>query len=195
MSSFSDFTKNKPEFISADMKPAVVMIGRMNPPHVGHQMLIRKLVEMSLDKKAEPFAVIVNTNKPSDRSPLDGNTCKEYLSEMFPTLKIVVASNAYAGLQQLGESGYYPVGGVCGADRAKEYKSLVGRVFNTQLEENYESVSFDRNPDSDSDVAGVSASKVRQAALNEDYAAVSAYTGLSSAQAKTLSEKIQKWSV
>ena len=162
-----------------DKTPVVIAPGRFNPPHLGHKLVIDNLIEMGHELNAEPVVIIVDSGKRDERNPLDGDIRKAYLSKMFPKVRYEIAHNPYDAVERLAtEHNMVPVGGVTGADRADNYKKMIGRIFGESVHNAYTARVLQRNTDSDNDVAGVSATKVRQAAANNDVNKVRAMTGL-----------------
>jgi FAD synthase len=174
-----------------DMKPVVISPGRFNPPHKGHALMIDKLVKLGKKHSATPVVIIVDSGKRDAKNPLDGDIRKKYLHDMFPQVHIVIAKNPYDAVEQMGKEKMVPIGGVTGSDRAKSYKSMVGRIFGDEVADRYEAEVLTRDPDAD-DVKGISATKVRDAAAAGDAAKVSAYTGLSAEEAAKLIKKMQE---
>ena len=162
-----------------NMNRAVIAPGRFNPPHLGHKLVIDTLIKLGKELKAEPVVIIVDSGKYDNRNPLTGDVRKEYLSKMFPNTRFIIAHNPYDAVEKLGqEHNLAPVGGVTGSDRAENYRKMVGRIYGEDLQNSYKAEVLSRDPDSDIDVAGISASKVRQAAAENDVTRVRAMTGL-----------------
>ncbi len=169
-----------------DMNRVVIAPGRFNPPHLGHKLVIDTLIKLGEGLKATPIVIIVDSGKYDKRNPLTGEVREQYLSKMFPNTRFVIAHNPYDAVSKLGEENLVPVGGVAGSDRAGSYKSMVGRIYGEEVEEHYQSKVLSRDPDSDNDVAGISASKVRDAAQANSVAKVRAMTGLGRKDATAL---------
>jgi cytidyltransferase-like protein len=185
---FSQFvaeSKDAEQVNASDLKPVVISPGRFNPPHLGHKSMINELKKLAERKGAEPVVVIVDSGKRNEKNPLDGEVRKKYLQQMQPGVRMCIAKNPYDAVEQLKESGYVPVGGCCGSDRAGSYKSMVGRIYGKDVEDGYEAVVLFRDSDS-SDVAGVSATKVREAAADDNVTKVRAMTGLNDEDAREM---------
>lgn len=161
------------------MKPVVISPGRFNPPHLGHKLMIDELQQLGRELNAEPVVIVVDSGKRDERNPLSGDIRREYISKMFPGVRVETAHNPYDAVMNLGEEhGMVPVGGVSGSDRGNSYKKMVGRIYGTEAEANYHSKVLERDPDAPDHVAGISGTKVRQAAADDDISRVRAMTGL-----------------
>ena len=178
--------------------PVVIAPGRFNPPHRGHRAMIEKLIKLGIELHAEPIVLIIDSGKYGPKNPLPGSVREKYLKKMFPNVRYIVAKNPYEAVAQLANPEeenvpkFVPVGGVTGSDRAKSYKDMIGRMFGPKAEEKYKAVILHRDPDAEDDVAGVSATKVREAALKGDIGKFRAMTGLKGKDADELMTLVQK---
>ena len=174
-------------------EPVVIAPGRFNPPHMGHKLMIDKLIQLGKRLGAKPVVVIVDSGKYDARNPLPGEVRQQYLQKMFPMVDFVIKKNPYFAVYDLhAERNQVPVGGVTGADRADSYKKMVGRIFGPEVENNYQAEVLHRDPDAEGDVAGASATKAREAAANNDEAAFRAITGLGHEDAVQLMAQVRK---
>lgn len=175
---------------TSEMKKIVIAPGRWNPPHRGHNLLVRKLIALGEKLKAEPVIIVVDSGKHNERNPLGGKTRCKYLAEMFPCIDMVIAPNAYEAVVLLKDQGKVPVGGVSGSDRANTYKGMVNRVFQKEME--YVTEVLIRDPESD-DTNGVSSTKVRQAVCEGNFPRFKSMVGLKNrATAVELYEDLRK---
>ena len=175
------------------LKPIVIAPGRFNPPHLGHKLIVDKLVALGEELNAEPVILIIDSGKTGPKNPLTGDVRKQYLSKMFPNIRMEVFKNPFEAVEQLALSEkLVPVGGVTGADRGDNYKGMVGRVFGEGIGGQYRSVVIHRNPDAEQDIAGISATKARQAAVEGDVPKFRAMTGLEDQEARTLIDLLVK---
>jgi nicotinamide mononucleotide adenylyltransferase len=192
---FAEYVKSQKrldETAQSEGTRVVISPGRFNPPHLGHKLLIDTLKKLGRDLNATPVVIVVDSGKRDARNPLSGDIRKKYLSKMFPDVQLVTAHNPYDAVEQLHTAhNMIPVGGVTGSDRADSYKKMVGRIFGKDAEQQYHSEVLHRDPDAEGNVAGVSASKVREAALNNDVVKVRAMTGLNYDDATQLIEMIR----
>jgi len=107
-------------------KPVELFLGRMQPIHLGHIKIIKKM--------KNPIVVLVKGARSSldkNRNPLDADTQTKLLRKAIPGVKVIVAPNGYlpAIFVDLRESGGYEVEKVyAGADRISGYKKQVDSI-------------------------------------------------------------------
>lgn len=145
------------------MQPAVITVGRMNPPTRGHAVLVRKVLEIARETGAQPILYLVDgeqTGKDKIKNPLTGAQREAYVKQMFPGIKVDVVTSAYQVIDVLEVQGMMPAIWVAGSDRASNYrKMLIGANLKGQV------VEVDREA---GEADGVSATAARQAALDGD---------------------------
>lgn len=189
--SFKQFL-NEAETISiTDKKPAVISPGRFNPPTKGHGLMIGKLMKLATELKAEPIIIVVDSEKYDEKNPLTGSVRAEFLKKQFPHVRIEIAKNPYLAVEKLAEHGFYPVGGVTGSDRADSYKKMVGRMFGPEVESNYKAEVITRDPDAEG-TSGISATKARNAAKENDKATFRSMVGVKEKDADDLMKLVRK---
>ncbi len=161
------------------VKTAVVSYGRFNPPTVGHQALIKTLVDTGVKNNAQLIAVFPTYSHDSDKNPLDYNTKVDVLKQVLPNNVLVMpqGKTLFEMLRFLNEQGYKRVFHIAGSDRLPEFEKIVntynnkpdrqGRILFDIPEYTFVSAG-ERDPDSEG-VAGMSASKVRQAAQQGNF--------------------------
>ena len=168
------------QFLEAKQKTAVFSFGRLNPPTVGHQKLLQKIIQTA-KQQAGYACIYVSHSQDSKRNPLSAKQKVAYVKKMFPKearqieIKedsnirnaIDVATNFYEKYDNLVM--------VVGSDRVKDFKNLLNRYNGVQSTHgfykynNIQIVSAgERDPDAEG-VAGMSASKMRAAAASGDY--------------------------
>ena len=157
-----------------DLGPLTVTFGRFNPPTIGHQKLL------DAAKKAAgkgSLKVYPSRSQDAKKNPYDADEKVDVMKQMFPdhAESIVNDPNArtiFDVLKQAHQDGYSSVKIVVGGDRVIEFEKLSGD-YNGQLYDfsGVETVSAgERDPDS-KDVDGMSASKMRKAAADNDFKA------------------------
>jgi hypothetical protein len=142
----------------------------MNPPTIGHEKLVKRLVDVARRAKADPMIFLSHTQD-KKRNPLDYNTKIRITQRAFGKIvKKTPARSVIQVLQQLEKIGYKQITMVVGSDRVIEFKSLFDKY-------NGRDFTFDkinvvtagqRDPDAEG-VEGMSASKVRALAIDGDY--------------------------
>ena len=163
------------ELFEQSGKTAAVAFGRMNPPTIGHQ----KVVEAILKQKADAhFLFVSQTHKPTGKNktrlenPLPFDVKLGFIQQAFPNIDIgdTSVSTAIGLLQYLEKQGFDNVVFVAGSDRVGSFTEL----FNNQngVDYNLKSIkvvsSGARDPDAEG-AEGMSASKMRAAAIEDDF--------------------------
>mgnify|MGYP003345803931 CR=1 FL=1 len=185
-------------------KTAVVIFGRFNPPTVGHELLFKTALDVANKNSADLFIIpsrkVPDTRPELAKNPLTFEEKFKYLNLMFPKYSSYFVNDAsmntiFEAAKVLNtQKGYTSIKALCGQDRVSDYERL--KLFNNK---NYsfsdiEIISVgERDPDSD-DISGVSASKVREAAMNDDYISFMKGCGklLDQTEAKNLMSLIKK---
>ena len=150
------------------MSKAVFSFGRMNPPTVGHEKLVNKVRAVARAHKGDPLVYLSHTHKlPKD--PLEYNDKIKLAKKAFGRIVKMSRANTIIKVLQELEKKYDEVVLVVGSDRVSDFRELVNKY-------NGKDYTFDtidvvsageRDPDAD-DVSGMSASKMRELATNED---------------------------
>ena len=149
-----------------------VAFGRFNPPTTGHEKLLNTVASSSDDND---YVIIPSRSQDKKKNPLDPDMKVSVMKQMFPqhSEKIINDPNnktIFDILKRAHNDGYAGVRIVGGADRQKEFDKLVNNYNGKMYQfDNIEVRSAgDRDPDSDS-VEGMSASKQRKAAAENDF--------------------------
>ena len=151
-----------------------VAFGRFNPPHVGHLQLMDTAAAAAAEEDSDYLIVPSRSNDPK-KNPLNADEKVEFMRQMFPqhSPRIQNDSNTrtiFDVLKKAHNDGYTNVRIVGGADRVKEFDKLANNYNGTLYQfDNVEVLSAgDRDPDSDG-VEGISASRLRLAASENDF--------------------------
>ena len=153
-----------------------VAFGRFNPPHLGHLELMNTAANSVEDKKDAYMIVPSRSNDPK-KNPLDPNTKVDMMKSMFPQhanniMNDTKTRTIFDVLNGANNDGYANVRIVGGADRVKEFNKLATN-YNGKLYDfdNVEVISSgERDPDAEG-VEGLSASRMRLAASENDFKA------------------------
>ena len=153
-----------------------VAFGRFNPPHLGHLELMNTAANSVEDKKDAYMIVPSRSNDPK-KNPLDANTKVDMMKSMFPQHANNIMNDnktrtIFDVLNNANNDGYANVRIVGGADRVKEFNKLA-TSYNGKLYDfdNVDVVSSgERDPDAEG-VEGLSASRMRLAASENDFKA------------------------
>lgn len=155
---------------------AVFTFGRFNPPTVGHQKMIRKLLEVGNEQNADVY-VFGSHTKDKKKNPLSHHEKMNYMTEMFPEMRgyeepdeqIRTALDAAVYLNE-----YDKLVMVVGEDRVDSFKKLLERYNGKEMKKGeYEFQQIEvinagiRDPDAEG-LEGMSASKMREAVMKDD---------------------------
>jgi hypothetical protein len=149
-----------------------IVFGRFNPPTVGHQKLLSSASSIS---SGGELKIYPSRTQDPKKNPLDASTKVEYMKKMFPKYKDNIINDdkmksIFDVLQAADEDGYNEVTIVVGADRLSEFKNLANK-YNGELY-NFDLINVVSAGERDADSAGVegmSASKMRKAAADNDF--------------------------
>lgn len=120
-------------------KRVAFMIGRLNPPSLGHYKVIDKMKEFiranpELNLEAAPVVVIVAGEKSSEDKQKNPLTAAERISFMEASgkangVKFLTARNGSIALGILRDNGYEPIAIGAGSDRAEGYLKMLKKSF------------------------------------------------------------------
>ena len=152
-----------------------IAFGRFNPPHIGHQQLMDTAAEAAATEEGGEYIIVPSRSQDAKKNPLDADTKVSYMRNMFPMHSERIQNDQstrtiFDVLKKAHNDGYTNVRIVGGADRVKEFNKL-GNDYNGSLYQfdNVEVISAgDRDPDSEG-VEGLSASRMRLAASENDF--------------------------
>lgn len=147
---------------------AVISFGRMNPVTAGHEVLINKVISTAASENGDPL-VYLSHSTDSKKNPLTYDQKINFAKKAFG--KVIQKSSARTIIdvaKQL-QSSYNNLVVVVGSDRVGEFKSLLTKYNGKDY--NFKSIEVvsagERDPDAD-DVTGMSASKMRALAKDND---------------------------
>jgi len=164
------YIDTEPRINEAVQNKAVITFGRMNPPTVGHEKLVNKIVSTAISEKGTPLVYLSKTQD-AKKNPLTYDQKIKYAQAFFGK-RLVVKSPAKTIIEvakEIQKTGYKDLVLVVGSDRVKEFETLLNKYNGKDF--TFDSIKVvsagDRDPDSD-DVSGMSASKIRAAAAEGD---------------------------
>jgi hypothetical protein len=152
-----------------------VAFGRFNPPTIGHQQLMDVAANAASGDEDGQYLIFPSRSQDKKKNPLDPDTKIDYMQRFYPTHAGNIVNDPstktiFDVLKMAHNDGYAGVRIVGGADRVKEFEKLSNN-YNGQLYQfdNIEVVSAgDRDPDAKG-VEGMSASRMRLAAAENDF--------------------------
>jgi hypothetical protein len=155
----------------------VFAFGRFNPPTIGHGKLIEKTASVA---GSSPYRIYPSFSQDPKKNPLPFATKVAYMKKMFKShaRNITVNRKAKTFLNVaslLHDEGFKNIIMVAGSDRVGEFQALLTKYNGVKSShgfyefDNIQVVSAgERDPDSEG-VEGMSASKMRAAALDSDF--------------------------
>jgi len=150
--------------------------GRFNPPTVGHE----KLIDATKQAATREYRVYASKTQDPKKNPLDYEKKVRWMKKMFPRHKAKIVSggnyrNALDVAVKLYDEGFLHLTMVVGSDRVKEFNTLLKKyngVDSTHGLYDFKTIKVksagERDPDAEG-VAGMSASKMRKAAMDNDF--------------------------
>ena len=168
-------------YLIEEDKVAYFTLGRLNPPTIGHEKLLDSLAKQA---GRNDYFVFVTQSQDKKKNPLGYNEKVKHVRKMFPRHARRVMINkkirtVFDAATFLYEKGYKSVVMVVGSDRVTEFQTLLNK-YNGQKGQHgfYNFKSLDiasagaRDPDAEG-VTGMSASKMRSFASENDFASFS----------------------
>ena len=157
---------------------AIFTFGRFNPPTVGHEKLVVAVANVARREGGDYFMYPSHTQD-SKKNPLDQTTKIRYMKKMFSKHKEnIVASTGKTALEiasELHDKKYTNLVMVVGSDRVKDFQRILDKYNGEDKGHgfyDFDSIKVvsagERDPDAEG-VSGMSASKMRQSAVEGDY--------------------------
>jgi len=179
-----------------------LVFGRFNPPTTGHEKLLNKVSSLA---KGNDYKIFASQSVDSKKNPLEYRTKVKFMRKMFPKhgRNIILdtsVKNFLDATVYMYKQGYKNLVMVAGSDRVAEFDKLLQKYNGVESRHGlykFDTVKVvsagDRDPDSD-DVSGMSASKQRENAKNNDFAKFSQGLpkGVSDSLAKQLFNAVRK---
>ena len=150
-----------------------VVFGRFNPPTVGHEKLLKSADRMA---EGDDFKVYPSRTQDPKKNPLDADMKVSYMKKMFSDYKENIVNDPnmrsiFDVLVAANEDGYDNINIVVGADRQAEFENLAQKYNGELYEFNLIRVISAGARDSEAEgVEGMSASKMRKAVVEDDFA-------------------------
>jgi predicted nucleotidyltransferase len=174
----------------------IFAFGRFNPPTTGHGKLMREVIIQARKNNANHI-VYASASQDKRKNPLDVNTKVKFMKKMFPQNKIKAAGGSqrtFMEILKFYDKMYGEIIMIAGSDRISEFQKLSDKYNGKDY--NYKSIkvvsSGERDPDAEG-VTGMSASKMRDMANNDDYRNFKkGVTGLSDSDTKALFNAVKK---
>ena len=149
----------------------VFAFGRFNPPTIGHAKLMNTVKQVARKERANS-QVFASASSDPRKNPLDQNSKVKFMKKMFKGTNIKSAGGnqrTFMEILKTYDKMYGKVIMIAGSDRINEFQKLADKYNGKDY--NFKSIKIvsagDRDPDADG-ASGMSASKMRDAAKNDD---------------------------
>ena len=178
------------------MKTIVLFFGRANPPHLGHGVAFKKVLDVA--KSYQSNHIIYNSRSTDKKkNPLSVMRKIFWLKKMFGSRYNFVAADdqtrSFIDAVKVQDGKFEQIVVIAGSDRVAEYQKLLNR-YNGTKEFSFDSIKVvsagERDPDAEG-TGGLSATKMRQAAIDGDIETIVSGTGLSSSDAAQLAREVR----
>ena len=146
-----------------------IVFGRFNPPTIGH----KKLLDQAASVADGDLRIYPSRSFDPKKNPLDPNQKASLMKQMFPDHSDNIINDesirtVFDALKAAKEEGYSDVQIVVGSDRVAEFDSLAQKYYGDKFE-NIETISAGERDSEGEGVEGMSASKMRKAAAENDF--------------------------
>ena len=172
------------ELFEADSKHITFCFGRMNPPTIGHAEVFKTMAAQGGD-----FDIFVSQSQDKKENPLSYEEKINFIKKIHPQYADHIVENRELNTvvkvaSYLYEQGYRNATFVAGSDRLESFKKLLSQYNGVEGKAHgyykFDVLDFvssgERDPDSEG-ISGVSASKARAAAANNDFETFKEATG------------------
>lgn len=169
------------QYLVEEQKEVFFTFGRMNPPTIGHGKLMDVL---TVKAGRNPHKIFLSQSQDPAKNPLTYIQKIKHVRKMFPKhARNVILNkkirNVFEAASSLYDQGFNRITMVVGADRVLEFKTLLDKYNGVKGKHgfyNFQTIHVvsagDRDPDAEG-VEGMSASKQRENAKNNDFATFS----------------------
>ena len=178
------------------MKTIVLFFGRANPPHLGHGVAFKKVLDVAKSYQSNHI-IYISRSTDKKKNPLSVDRKIFWLKKMFGAKYNFIAANdsirTFIEAVKAQNGKYDQIIVVAGSDRVGEYQKLLER-YNGTKEYSFEKIQVvsagERDPDAEG-TGGLSATKMRNAAIENDLTTISNGTGLKETDARLLAREVR----
>ena len=120
-----NFSDHNNQINEAKKDSVVFAFGRMNPPTIGHKVVVDKVLSEAAAKGADHF-IFVSKTQDTKKNPLSQKSKIDYLKKLFPKVKFPFgkSTNPFDTVLYLCELGYKNIYVVTGSDHVAEYNRI-----------------------------------------------------------------------
>ena len=166
MKQYRQFLKEMPS------KTIVFAFGRFQCPTTGHELLVKAVKKLASSNSAD-YIIYASRTQDKKKNPLPVDKKVHYLNLMFPHTNFKAATDTERTFMEVAKElnkKYKNLIMVAGSDRVAAFDKLLNQYNGTDY--NYDSIQVisagERDPDAD-DASGMSGSKMRELAKDNDY--------------------------
>lgn len=155
-------------------KTGVLWFGRGNPLHAGHELAINHAKQLA-EKHGGKLRVVLSRSHGDEKNPLTPEQKLKHAKRAFPGVDVQVASKEHPTImhhvKKMYDEGHKHLIIVGGGDRVGEFENLVKKYNGHPNHYNFDSIQVHSAGERDggSGIAGLSATKMRQHAKNNDF--------------------------
>jgi len=190
------------QFLVEEEKTVYFTFGRLNPPTIGHEMLLNKLARAA---GKNPYKIYLSKSSDPKKNPLSYNDKIKFARKMFPKhARQIIKNNKMKTVMDIASAlfaeGYINIVMAGDGERSREFDILLNKYNGVKGRHgfyNFKSIKFvnvgERNDSSD-DIDGVSATKQRNSVKNNDFVAFTQGLpkSMSNSDAKQLFNAVRK---
>lgn len=190
------------QYLVEEQKTIYFTFGRLNPPTMGHEMLLNKLAQAA---GKNPYRIYLSKSNDKKKNPLTYNEKIKFARKMFPKhARQIIKNDKISTIMDIAtalyKDGYVNVVMAVDGPRSREFDVLLNKYNGVEGRHGlykFKSIKFinvgERN-DSSEGIDGVSATKQRNAAKDNDFVAFSQGLpkSMSNADAKQLFNAVRK---
>jgi hypothetical protein len=170
---------------SAQSKRAVVIVGRFNPPTIGHYKVINRAKKFIRERKdlnlfTRPIVVLISgkkTSKDKKKNPMSAADREYYMRHSGRANGVIFlnATNAYDAFNEVRKHGFEPIVIGAGSDRANGYLDLLDKKFldvNGKKQKHYSLTGLDRKelPATEKSLDNIGDAKINDAEVSASLA-------------------------
>jgi hypothetical protein len=148
--------------------------GRFNPPHAGHEQLMNIAADSAAADEGD-YIIVPSRSQDKKKNPLDADTKVSMMRQLFPQHSARIQNDAntrtiFDVLKKAHNDGYTNVRIIGGSDRVKEFDKLANGYNGSLYQfDNVEVLSSGDRDESSEGIEGLSASRMRLAAQENDF--------------------------
>lgn len=151
------------------MQSIVITFGRMTPPTKGHELLIKKVQDLAIQNNCQYYIFLSQTK--DKNNVLDWEYKKHILESSSPHINIfsdLTIKTPFQALELFAKQGYKKIILVVGEDRREDFNHKMTPYAKEWGVEHFEVVSAGQRNKDANDVTGISSSKLRQYAFEDN---------------------------